>query len=151
VLAPHLKKTLRKQLERCRPSYALYQAARNVFDRGPVFTLTARLREGAGYCARHNTVFQGLASCGAKLALWRLWRSRLLRDQGCRLVNFVHDENVLEVPVTADLPAVAKEVRTAMVEEMAGVVPGVKVQVKMGYRRRWGTDPADAVPVAGVR
>ena len=38
------------------------------------FPVTGRLRANATYCARHNTVFQGLAADGAKLALWKLWR-----------------------------------------------------------------------------
>jgi hypothetical protein len=151
VLGPHLKGSLARQLASRRSSYRLYQAARNVFDREGVFTLTGRLRAAAGYCARHNTVFQGLASCGAKLALWRLWRSPLLREQGCRLVNFIHDEVVLEVPEGGDLVAVAGKVRAALVEEVRRVVPDVKVGVKLGYRRRWGSDPTDEVPVEGVK
>jgi hypothetical protein len=151
VLAPHLKKRLRIDLQRCRPSYTLYRAACDFFDRAPVFTLTGRLRAGAGYCARHYTVFQGLASCGAKLALWRLWRDPFLRQQGCRQVTFVHDEVLHEVPATADLVGIAARVKEVMVEEMRRVVPDVKVKVKMSYCHRWGSDSADMIAVPGVK
>ena len=149
VLGKHLKPALRNHLERCRPSFLLYQAARNYFGRAAVFTSTGRLRALASYCARHNTVFQGLAADGAKLALWRLWRSPYLRRQGCRLVNFVHDEMVIEVPIAADLATIAAEVETILVAEMQRVVPNVKIKVKLAYRRRWGSDPADEVKLPG--
>ena len=63
----------------------------------PVFTLTGRLRAKASFCARHNTVFQGLAADGAKLGLWNLWRA------GFRIVNFIHDEVLVEVPAKSNL------------------------------------------------
>ena len=69
----------------------LWYAARGLVGRRGVFTLTGRLGAAAAYCARHNTVFQGLAADGAKLALWQLYRA------GYRIVNFVHDEIVVEV------------------------------------------------------
>jgi hypothetical protein len=75
----------------------LQRAALSLVDREPVFTLTGRLRANASYCARHNTVFQGLAADGAKLALWLLWRA------GYRIVNFIHDEVLIEIPVDSRL------------------------------------------------
>jgi hypothetical protein len=75
-----------------KPSASLARAVSGLVGRAGVFTLTGRLRAKASYCARHNCVFQGLAADGAKLALWRLWCS------GYRVVNFVHDEVLLEMP-----------------------------------------------------
>jgi DNA polymerase I-like protein with 3'-5' exonuclease and polymerase domains len=80
-----------------KPSTRLQRAALSLVDREPVFTLTGRLRANASYCARHNTVFQGLAADGAKLALWLLWRA------GYRIVNFIHDEVLIEIPVDSRL------------------------------------------------
>jgi hypothetical protein len=55
------------------------------------------LRASATSSARHNTMFQGLAADGAKLALWKLWRA------GYRLVNFIHDEILVELPERTNL------------------------------------------------
>lgn len=99
--------------------------------RRPVFTLTGRLRAKATYSACRNTVFQGLAADGAKIAMWRLWRA------GYRIVNFIHDEFLIEVPESADLDAVAKEVRSLMIEAMQEVTPDMKVEVELAATRRW--------------
>jgi DNA polymerase I-like protein with 3'-5' exonuclease and polymerase domains len=69
----------------------------------------------------------------------------MLRQQGCRIVNFIHDEILLEVPENGDLQMVADEVQRIMIEEMRRVVPDVKIKVKLGYRRRWGSAEADEV------
>jgi DNA polymerase I-like protein with 3'-5' exonuclease and polymerase domains len=96
-----------------------------------VFTLTGRLRAAAGFTARRNTVFQGLTSDGAKLALWRVWRA------GFRVVNFVHDELLVEVPAGSDLTAHAGRVQTLMVEGMRAVLPDVRVGVEYAATARW--------------
>ena len=99
--------------------------------RDGVFTLTGRLRANATYTARHNTVFQGLASDGAKLALWQLWRA------GYRTVNFVHDEMLVEVPESDDLKTHAERIRELMIEGMREVVPDVRVDVEYAAAHRW--------------
>ena len=60
-----------------------------------VVTLTGRVRGAAEYTESCNTQFQGLASDGAKLALYAV-------SQLYPVVAFVHDELVVEVP--ADEP-----------------------------------------------
>lgn len=82
----------RRAVQRREPSPRFQQAIMRLVDQGKVLTATGRLRFGASYCARHNTLFQGLAADGAKLALWKLWRA------GYRIVNFLHDEVIIEVP-----------------------------------------------------
>lgn len=52
------------------------------------FTVTGRTKRGCTFCAACNYAFQGLASDGAKLALWFLYRA------GFPMVNFVHVANV---------------------------------------------------------
>src|SRR5205823_4356105 len=100
-------------------------------DRRGVFTLTGRLRGRASYTARHNTMFQGLAADGAKLGLWRLWRA------GYRIVNFIHDEVLIEVPAGADLGHHAEEIRRLMLEGMQEVVPDVQIDVEYAATERW--------------
>lgn len=113
------------------PSVALQHAVFSQIGRGPVFTLTGRLRANATFSARHNTVFQGLAADGAKLALWRLWRA------GYRIVNFVHDEVLVEVPESAGLKLNADRIRRLMIKGMKAVVPDVRVDVEYAACDRW--------------
>lgn len=114
-----------------RASPGLQRAVIRVVDRAPCFTLTGRLRANASYCARHNTIFQGLAADGAKLALWRLWRS------GFRLANFIHDEVLVEVPEDANLHEQAETIRCLMIEGMREVAPDVRIEVEYAAARRW--------------
>ena len=104
-----LPKRHRESLRCRRPSPGLQRTVAAHFGRAGVFTLSGRLRANAGYTARHNTIFQGLASDGAKLALWRVWRA------GYRVVNFVHDQLLVEVPLGEDLKAHAERLRAEMV------------------------------------
>lgn len=113
------------------PSPELRKAVMNVLDRRGVFTLTGRLRAKANYTARHNTVFQGLAADAAKLALWKLWRA------GYRIVNFIHDEVLIEVPQDGDLTSHAARIENLMIEAMREVVPDVHVGVELAASDRW--------------
>jgi DNA polymerase I-like protein with 3'-5' exonuclease and polymerase domains len=126
-----LPKAFHARVSKRKPSVGLARAVMNLVGRAACFTLTGRLRAGATYAARHNTVFQGLAADGAKLALWKLWRA------GYRLVNFIHDEVLVEVPANSDLLAHAERVRRLMIEGMCEVVPDVRVDVEYAACERW--------------
>jgi hypothetical protein len=114
-----------------RASLDLKRVVMSVVGRASVFTLTGRLRAKASYCARRNTVFQGLAADGAKLALWDLWRA------GFRIVNFIHDEVLVEVPVGSNLAHQAAIIRHLMIKGMRAVVPDVQVDVGYAASHRW--------------
>ena len=96
-----------------------------------VFTLTGRLRANATYTARHNSVFQGLAADGAKLGLWKLWRA------GYRIVNFIHDEVLIEVPASSNLALHAQVVRRLMINGMREVIPDVRINAEFVVTDRW--------------
>ena len=96
-----------------------------------MLTLTGRLRSNVCYCQRHNTPFQGLAADGAKLALWLLWRA------GYRIVNFVHDEILIEVPAESNLKEHAETIRELMISGMKWVVPDVRIDVEYAASTRW--------------
>jgi len=113
------------------PSPELQRAIVEIAKKSPCFTLTGRLRANAAYCARHNTLFQGLAADGAKLALWRLWRA------GYRIVNFIHDEVLIEVPEQSNLGEHAEAVRRLMIDGMQQVVPDVRIEVEYAAARCW--------------
>jgi hypothetical protein len=121
----------RRAVQRREPSPRLQRVVMNLVDQGKVLTATGRLRAGASYCARHNILFQGLAADGAKLALWKLWRA------GYRLVNFLHDEVIVEVPEGDDLRHHAETIRQLMVEGMREVVPDVSIEVEYAAAARW--------------
>lgn len=94
ALADELSEKLAAAVRDRRPSPELRRAVAGLVGKAGVYTLTGRLRAAAGFTARRNTVFQGLTSDGAKLALWLVWRA------GYRVVNFVHDQLLVEVPAT---------------------------------------------------
>jgi DNA polymerase I-like protein with 3'-5' exonuclease and polymerase domains len=121
------------------PSEDLWSAVKEALERRSVFTLTGRLRANATYGARHNTVFQGLAADGAKIALWNLWRN------GFRIVNFIHDQVLIEVPVDRATEQLAEQVSQIMVQSMKEVVPDVQVKVDWKYRKRWSKSKEDEV------
>lgn len=115
-------------------SHALRRGIMDVADRAPVTTLSGRLRANASYTAQRNTIFQGLAADGAKLALWWLWR------QGYRIVNFIHDEILIEVRSDSDLHQHAVQIQQLMVLAMQQVVPSTPVSVDYAAMDRWYAD-----------
>jgi len=113
------------------PSKELATAVSNLAGQAGVLTATGRLRTNATYCARHNTIFQGLAADGAKLAMWKLWRN------GFRIVNFIHDEFLIEVPRQDDYEEPKGMIERLMIEGMREVVPDVEIKVESGVSNRW--------------
>jgi hypothetical protein len=121
-----------------RPSIPLQRAIMREFGRSAVVTYTGRLRAKATFAARHNTMFQGLAADGAKLALWKLWRADY------HIVNFIHDEIMVEIPEHANLALHAEVVRRLMIEAMELVVPDVQIDVQYAVSQMWAKN-AEAV------
>ncbi len=138
-----LPQAQRESVPARRPSATLWRAVCDLVGLAPVYTFTGRIRAGANYCARHNTVFQGLAADGAKLALWRLWRA------GFRIVNFIHDQVLIEIPKSTprERMAYARRIRDHMIEGMREVVPDIRIDVRFAASDRWYTD-AEAVETA---
>jgi hypothetical protein len=122
-----------------RPSWKLRSGIRNWITACPVFTTSGRLRANAAHCQQKNTPFQGLAADGAKLALWELWR------RGKRIVNFIHDEIVIEVDEDCNLQAEAEELSVVMIDAMRQVVPDVRIAAEYAIARSWDKD--DKVPL----
>ena len=113
-----------EQLRRREPSRELRSAVVSHFDRTPVLSATGRIRAGARATASRNTIFQSVAADGGLLALWKLFRA------GHRLVAFIHDEIVVEIPVGSDREAHAAEIARLMIEGMHEVIPGMLVKVE---------------------
>lgn len=88
-----------------------------------VTTLTGRVRANTGFCDGANSPFQGLAADGSKLALQKL------RYAGYKLVLFVHDEILVELP-HAGADRELKRIERLMNEAMEEVTPGVPCNVE---------------------
>ena len=95
-------------------------------------TLTGRVR---GRLQRpgqlFNTAFQGLAGDGAKVTLWRLMRA------GYRVVAFIHDEFLIELPADQDNIQAARDIERICCETMAEFTPGVKIATEYALADRW--------------
>jgi len=98
-----------------------------------VKTLTGRIRAGVDYGEARNTRFQGLAADGAKIALWRLHQA------GFRIVGFIHDEIVVEVPDDGKGNAEDKDaIERTMKESMASVLQcDIPVEVEGVVAESW--------------
>jgi len=112
-----------------RPSPRLREAVSRLYSREPVITATGRIRANASYAACRNGIMQGLAADGAIHALWDLWRA------GYKIVNFIHDEIICEVPEDENLSTYVAEIERLMIQGMQKVVPGANVRVETGVRR----------------
>jgi hypothetical protein len=121
---------LKEALEQRQPSAEL---AARVCHAG-VATLTGRIRGRVRYSQARNTPFQGLAADGAALALFELVQ------EGFRVVGFVHDEVIIELP---DEGGYVSEERVRRVVEilcarMAEVLVGdIPVGCEPVLSRRW--------------
>lgn len=103
-------------------------------------TVTGRIRRACPYCSAANYSFQGLSADGAKIALWYLFL------EGFRVVNFIHDEVIVELLPDEHLQHNIKRINTLMVEGMRRVIPDVKISVEGALMDRWYKD---AEPVLG--
>jgi hypothetical protein len=119
-----LKPKLLAKLESRQPDRRLWKAVRDWAGRRPVFTVTGRLRARATFCSARNCVFQGAAADGAILGMWLVWRA------GHRLVDFVHDQQVIEAPADDRIPQRIAEIEELMKRGMLLVVPGMNVKVE---------------------
>jgi DNA polymerase I-like protein with 3'-5' exonuclease and polymerase domains len=97
----------------------------------PVATPTGRIRGQVPFTAARNTPFQGLAADGAKLAMWNLLLA------GYRVVAFVHDEFVIELPVDADHTQEAQRINAICCGSMQQVVGDIPIACEFSLSDRW--------------
>lgn len=107
-----------------------------------------RLRGDCNYTAGCNTYFQGLAADGGKHALYdvvrechtgydRTWEPSVLF--GCRVVSFIHDEILLEVPIDRAHEC-AMRVGDVMCAVMQMYVPDIPILAEPAMAARWYKD-----------
>lgn len=101
---------------------------------------SGRIRGGLDYCSCANTFFQGRVADGTKLALWRVayacYVDKTSALYGSRIVLFLHDEIILEVP-EAMLDAAAKELVKLMCDAVSEVIPSIPITSTACAMRRW--------------
>jgi DNA polymerase-1 len=99
-----------------------------------------RHRGGATYCSGCNSYFQGLASDGAKEALWRVAQESYNDTDsplyGARPVAFIHDEIIMEAPISK-VSGVAERLGEVMIESMKVFTPDVNISVEATAMLRW--------------
>jgi len=74
---------------------------------------------------------QGLAADGAKLAIWNLIKA------GYRVVAFIHDEVLIELPTDANHTAEAERIEQIMCQSMETVTGSVPVACEYSLSDRW--------------
>lgn len=124
------------------PDY--FEWIRNLCGQAGVATiehLFSRRRRGlVPYTVACNSFFQGLCADGAKSALWEVCRRQYAEPSnplwGCRTVNFLHDELVIEVPEERAHEA-AMELQRVMIEAFNPWVPDVPIRASVSLMRRW--------------
>jgi DNA polymerase-1 len=102
-----------------------------------------RTRGLVPYTAACNTYFQGLGADGAKAALWdvtlRCYGDEISPLYGCRPVNFVHDQILMEAPIDRAHEA-AVELGRVMVEACNRYLPDVPVKCEPCLSYAWHKD-----------
>ena len=94
---------------------------------------SGRQRGRVTFCQACNTLFQGLAADAAKAAGWELMKA------GLPIVNFIHDEFLIEVPEEFGHEA-AMLTEEIMVREANKWTPDVPNKVEALLCRRWSKE-----------
>lgn len=103
---------------------------------------TTILRRNATFCAAANSHFQGLGAIVEAECGWRIAEATFgigehaAALRGCRLVNFVHDEFILEVPV-GDQTRAAAALETIMTVAPRKYMPDVTLKAECIAMSRW--------------
>ncbi len=114
---------------------------------------TERWRGGLGYCDAANTLFQGLGADAAKDALYATVRAMYDHTQdsvllGSRVVNFVHDQIIAEVPEVIGHEC-AQAIKKHMIDEANKWLPDVPATTVPCLSRRWSKGATDVYDEGG--
>jgi hypothetical protein len=102
-----------------------------------------RIRGGATYTAACNSFFQGLGADATGHAGWLVSKACYVDRgsplYGCRIVNYVHDEFIVEAP-TERAPEAAEELSRLMVLGASEWIPDVKLQAEPCLMTLWSKE-----------
>jgi hypothetical protein len=115
--------------------------------------ITGFVRGDVGYTDGCNHLFQHLAAQGAKRALYRAAKEAYAEPDsafyGSRPVVFVHDEIIAEVP-EARAATASGRLSQIMCEEMAQLIPDVKITASPTLMRYWTKDAVETYDTDGT-
>jgi hypothetical protein len=100
---------------------------------------TQIIRRFTPFCAAANTHFQGLGAQVETLVGWEILRATMRKGGplwGCRIVQFIHDEWMLECPIGRQTEAAAELVRI-MREAPRRLLPDVKLDASISCSSHW--------------
>lgn len=102
------------------------------FEKYVVTTYTGRVRNNTTFTAALNTKFQGTAADGAKLVMWELYKRPFYR-----MVAFIHDEIIFELPYDEHLTARIEHIQGIMERGMREIVPDVNIATEAAVSFNW--------------
>jgi DNA polymerase I-like protein with 3'-5' exonuclease and polymerase domains len=83
------------------------------------------------YTECKNDLFQGIAADGAKEALYELVKA------GYRVVHFIHDEYIIEIPLNSNLREEERRVSSILIDCMVKHCPDVAIEVESFWMTHW--------------
>jgi hypothetical protein len=100
-----------------------------------------RFRGGASYCAACNSYFQGLGADATKRAAYAIvkecYTDRSSVLFGSRIVNYIHDEFILETDDGPRAHDVAMRLEAIMIREARTLLPDVQISAPPLLMRYW--------------
>jgi DNA polymerase I-like protein with 3'-5' exonuclease and polymerase domains len=123
------KNQLLNLVEKRRGNWVLWQSFSRAFN--SIKFPSGRIRSWLGYTECKNNLFQGIAADGAKEGLYGLVR------EGFRVVNFIHDEYLIEIPLDTDLEAQERGAKRILIEAMKRHCPDVAIEVEASWMIKW--------------
>lgn len=106
-------------------------------------TVSGRTKRNCTFCSACNYPFQALAADGAKLMLWNLYQA------GFKIVNFIHDEVLVELAIDDQLQSNVKRITDIMVSSMSEFVKRVKIKAEPCLMTRWYKEAEPVYDEAG--
>jgi DNA polymerase I-like protein with 3'-5' exonuclease and polymerase domains len=94
-------------------------------------TITGRVRPNCGFCDACNYPFQTGAADGAKLSMYRVMR------KGYKVVNFIHDELIIELPYDDNLTASVLDIADIMKKGMREICKDTVINVEYAVMKCW--------------
>lgn len=94
-----------------------------------------RVRGWLKYTDSKNSPFQGVASDVSKRALVKVVRGE--KKHGYRVINFIHDEIIVEASLDRDFNELSKIISDYMVEAFNELCPGVVIKTESEFAINW--------------
>jgi DNA polymerase I-like protein with 3'-5' exonuclease and polymerase domains len=94
-------------------------------------TITGRVRPNCAFCEACNYCFQSAGADATKYSAYNVVRA------GYRVVNYIHDELLVELPFDDKLHAQVKDISSIMVAGMKEICPNTRIVVEYAAMKSW--------------